>query len=202
MVRQVGGTEGLRNTRRSMGDGTLAGRSRIATPFQQGRRQRPATTVIPHTVFSSERPLTLTVEADNVEIPSGADDPVLFADIVRQNLVDWTGPSYEIVWPIAGTVFAYIDVDRGDYQGGFTVEVLLDDEVTWTVEVPEVSAGGAADPNVPLDFQLWRDSSGQVWLVEMGTDGNFTTGTVVPRITEDGRLRATADGRLRILENV
>ena len=48
MVRQVGGTEGLRNTRRSMGDGTLSGRSRIATPFRADRRQRPAATIIPH----------------------------------------------------------------------------------------------------------------------------------------------------------
>ena len=124
----------MRNTRRSMGDGTLAGRSRIATPFQQGRRQRPATTVIPHTVFSSERPLTLTVEADDVEVPSGADDPVEFVDIVRQNLVPWEGPSDEIIWPVAGTVFFYVEGAWDDLDPGETyAEVLVDDVVVWNV---------------------------------------------------------------------
>jgi len=134
MVRQVGGTEGLRNTRRSMGDGTLAGRSRIATPFQQGRRQRPATTVIPHTVFSSERPLTLTVEADDVEIPSDAADPVEFTDIIRRNIVEWEGPSDEIIWPITGTVMFWVEGAWDDLDPGETyAEILVDDVVVWNV---------------------------------------------------------------------
>ena len=178
---------------------TVGGRALLAAP-RAGRGEGGGGTNVPDGASGS--PLTLTVEAADVEVADEAVFPVQFSEVVRRNFVEWAPPSAEIVWPLAGTVFAYIDVDRGDYQGGFTVEVLLDDEVTWTVEVPEVSAGGAADPNVPLAFQLWTDANGQVWMVEMGTDGNFTTATTVPRITEDGTLRATADGRLRILENV
>ena len=148
-------------------------------------------------------PLTLTVEATDVEVANDSEALIEFgADPVRQQIQTWDGPSTEITWLLGGSVFAYIDVDRGNYDGAFTVEVLLDGEVTWTVDVPAVTAGGgSADPNVPLDFQLWTDSTGQVWLVEMHTDGTFTTTAITPRTTEDGTFRVTADGRLRILES-
>ena len=62
--------------------------------------------------------------------------------------------------------------------------------------VPTATGGG----NDVLTFQLWEDSTGQIWQVEMGTDGLFVTTAIQPRITEDGTFRSTEGGRLRITE--
>lgn len=43
--RPLGPVEGLRNTRSSLGDGTLGGRSRIATPYNERRLRRPTSVV-------------------------------------------------------------------------------------------------------------------------------------------------------------
>ena len=66
--------------------------------------------------------------------------------------------------------------------------------------VPTATGTGGFDPNHVFPFQLWEDSTGQVWLAEMGTDGIFVTTSIQPRITEDGRFRVTEGGRLRITE--
>ena len=102
-----------------------------AAPTFRGRGGGPG--VSPAGV-SDGMPATLTVEADDVEVPSDAEGPVEFTDILRQNLVDWSGPSNEIIWPIAGTVFFYVDGAWDDLDPGETyAEVLVDGVVVWNV---------------------------------------------------------------------
>ena len=155
MVRQVGGTESLRNTRRSMGDGTLAGRSRISTPFQTTQRRRPAATVIPHTVFASERPLTILLVADDVAVPTGDPVDIEFDEAVVQNLVPWTGPAAELTWPVGGTIMLYVEGAWDDIEpADATVEILVGDSPVWNVSANSLAEGivlvlQAEDVSVP-----------------------------------------------------
>ena len=63
----IDSTRGLVQTRRSMGDGTVKGRSRIATPYDPRRLRRPGSIVQPRR--GGPDPRTITVEATDVEVP-------------------------------------------------------------------------------------------------------------------------------------
>ena len=143
MVRQVGGTEGLRNTRRSMGDGTFAGRTRIATPFRADRRQRPAATIIPHGIRAGAgATITLSALPDQEFAHNGGDGDVLLHDDIVEAITDFpavtlpaAAPSlpFDGVWSMVAEIVFDAPVPEGttvelvDAQG----EIIYRDGSPW-----------------------------------------------------------------------
>ena len=101
--------EGLRNTRRSMGDGTLAGRSRIATPHRTedtaGRLRQGADAATQEPPGDGGEgggfPSTITVELADEEIASDEWVPLLWELPLRDNLMTVDGTLIDL--PVEGT---------------------------------------------------------------------------------------------------
>ena len=139
--RPTDAVSGLTQTRRSMGDGTLKGRSRISTPYDPRRLKRPGALVTPR--MSGSRPATILLVADDVAIPSGEPTTITFAeDPVLIHLVEWDGPSDELTWPWTGTIMLYVegawdDIDPGDA----VVEIMIGDRIVWNVRAASLADG-------------------------------------------------------------
>ena len=119
--------------------GTHRGASLASSPT--GRTARGAVPAV-NIRSGGAHAATLTVEAENWEVFNNFEGPVEFTDILRQNLVDWSGPSNEIVWPIAGTVFFYVEGAWDDLDPGETyAEVLVDGVPVWNVWINSSPAG-------------------------------------------------------------
>lgn len=162
----------------------------------EGQLDGTAVTFIEQRISEGGVPALLTVEAVDAVVANATSDPVEFGAVpVRSQIVEWDTAGTEVEWPFGGSVFFYLDVDPGTYAGPFTVEVLLDDVVTWTVEVP------ATTSSTTIDYQLWTDSTGQVWLVEMSTAGAFTTTAITPLTVEGGGYLTTEGGTVLTLES-
>lgn len=121
---------GLANTRKSMGDGTLSGRSRIATPYDP-RRLRRATSAV--TGGDSDLPVgEAIVLSGTVTVPAGGGGIASQLDtIVARNgfeTVINAGDAISLPLTASWRVDAYVRWTDGDRQGG-TVEVLRDGTV-------------------------------------------------------------------------
>ena len=166
---------GLRQTRRSMGDGTLGGRVRAATPVCD-RIDQPGVVrsrVIDQTdpgdgALAGNAPLVLTVVASDVEVPSDDEGFVAFDEVQRQQLVPWEGPSDEIVWPIGGSVFFYVEGAWDDLDPGTTfAEVLVDGVAVWNCWINSSPTGitvtvEAVEIDVPDDTPTLIEFTGEV----------------------------------------
>lgn len=54
--------------------------------------------------------------------------------------------------------------------------------------------GGGFDPDDPLDYFTMVDTDGDVWLIEIGTDGTLTTSADTALTTESGDVLTTEAG--------
>ena len=178
--RPVDVVRGLRETRRSMGDGTMGGRSRIptprtggATPLQSNPRRGGADRTDPSS-GSGGHPRTVLLEAHEVEVEDDAEDPIPFDEVIYRQLIDdplGADPD-EIVWPHGGTVMFWFDGEWADLApGGSYVEVLVDGEIAWAAWIIVTSAGltltvvaddveVADDTPVPVTFDRVDDFGG------------------------------------------
>ena len=198
---------GLDRTRRSMGDGTLRGRSRIATPHDPRRLKRPGAVVTPR-MSGQSRPATILLTADDVAIPSGEPTVVTFGEqAVVQNLVAWNGPSDVLTWPWTGTIMLYVEGAWDDHDpGDAIVEIMIGETIVWNVraasladgvllvlQVDDVSVPHATD--VVVEFTVaevqnrinWSGPSDEiVWpmpgTVKLDVAGRWTDTTVVEKV--------------------
>lgn len=140
---------GLRNTRRSMGDGTLGGRVRNATPYRRNAARRtPASRVIPPSeAMAVGTPATLTVEAEDVDVADDSDSPIPFGSVIRRQLVEYDPEDDDpdaIVWPWGGTVMFWLDGEWDDLApGGAYAEVLIDGDLAWVAWIVATPTGVA-----------------------------------------------------------
>jgi hypothetical protein len=143
--RRLSTVEQLRERRRAMGDGTLKGKARVATPVSHktgGLAAFEGSAPDPTTPDGAGNfPATLTVEAFDVPVDG---EPIMFTDVVdeavqRQQLVPWEGPADEVTWPAGGTIQVYVEGVLDSPVASGLVEVLLDDAVVWSSATP----GGA-----------------------------------------------------------
>lgn len=110
--RRPGAHRGLIDTRRSLGDGTLGGRVRIATPhYERGRPTRRWRPPLPDDLGEPEpepEGWTARYDADHVTL----DDGEVFALLDREG-----GPSLPLLVGVAG----YMPTIRQGYLGGYDV---------------------------------------------------------------------------------
>ena len=132
--------------------GTHRGASLVSSPT--GRTARGS--VPPVTIRGGgTHPATILVTADNWEVFNDFEGPVEFTDAPVRNLVDWSGPSDEIVWPVGGTIMLYVEGAWDDLEpADATVEVLIGDAIVWHVSANSLADGvvlvlQAEDVSVP-----------------------------------------------------
>ena len=172
--RPIDNAESLRSTRRSLGDGTVTGRSRLAMPPQNKARgtglQRLSGPVEVGGVSTGE---TITVRADDVAV-SATPSTVTFTTEVGERAGFFFAPPSDAIGPTFGDAYydVYVSIDRGGYGGTLAVEVLRGDEVVWgpTVDpywsnpsVPVVAKGRLVDPAIsPWRVRLTGSVAGTV----------------------------------------
>lgn len=148
--RPIGAIESLRNTRRSLGDGTLAGRSRIATPRRLGTgRSSSASAVVsapaaPDTAGGAGE--TITLRATGLEIPAGGAD-VTFDEVLgsREGFGSLTVPTNYVEVSAAGYYDIHLSFRWEDWRGGGAIQSKVNDT---TVYGPAVDARMQSDSGV------------------------------------------------------
>ena len=142
--RPIDQTRGLAQTRRSMGDGTVKGRSRIATPHDPRRLRRPGSVVAPR---RGQSPALITLSASMVEVEPGGTD-VEFDTILeppgRAKFVNAEAPLTEVETDLIGVFAVTVTLDWHDWRGGGDVEIVRNGVVVY---------GPIFDPT-------WRATSG------------------------------------------
>ena len=190
--RPIDNAESLRSTRRSLGDGTVTGRSRLAMPPQNKARgtglQRLSGPVEVGGVSTGE---TITVRADDVAV-SATPSTVTFTTEVGERAGFFFAPPSDAIGPTFGDAYydVYVSIDRGGYDGTLAVEVLRGDEVVWgpTVDpywsnpsVPVVAKGRLVDPAI------------SPWRVRLTGSEAGTVASVVAQVELVDRPRITPD---------
>lgn len=171
---------GLAATRLSLGDGTLAGRSRIATPYDPRRLRR----AIQATADASARPVgeLIAVSTSGLAVAgagSGVFAGAASGDVQRQAGFGSVAASGDVpALPVLGTYRVEVDVRWTDgYRGGGVVEVLLD---------------GAAVPSP------WPDSGPWGRFVDRVVFAGDIGQTCDVKITPDDAAAHTADVTVRL----
>lgn len=172
---------GLRNTRRSMGDGTLGGRVRNATPHARGSARQVAASrvVVPAsaTATGQQRATIRTFQTDGgLEVPSGSG----WSEITYDEEIDDAGSlGLRGSDPEAGTFVAdqhgtylarlVLDADGGEFIDA-QVRLLVNDEpvkgpgneIGWTFAGPRISVA---------ETVLLRRGDVARWEIAYGDDG-------------------------------
>lgn len=139
---------GLRNTRRSMGDGTLQGRVRNATPYERGsaRKVPPAQVIVPTSVTANGRFVRFTIE------PGAAVDVLAFGD--AENDEGWGHAAGDaLVIPVGRSYYALRECKLlVDHRGWVSCWAEINGERVWpSGELDDVWLGG---DGVPLHLDL------------------------------------------------
>ena len=131
--RPIDNAESLRSTRRSLGDGTVTGRSRLAMPPANRARGTGFQRLTgPPGVSGVSTGETITVAATSVAI-STTPTLVTFTEEVGERAgFFFTAPSVDIQ-PTFGDAYydIQVSIDRGGYSGTVAVEVLRGNDVVW-----------------------------------------------------------------------
>ena len=144
---------GLDRTRRSMGDGTVRGRARIATPYDPRRLKRPGAVVTPRMgAATSGQAIGLVAVQD---VPNGGAE-IEWAEPILPITTGFTSafnalPATELPAPVTGVTqlvleFEWLAVDHdSDWTGEDAyVEVRRDGEAIWRWDAPD--SGGLPVP--------------------------------------------------------
>lgn len=176
-------TESLRNTRRSMGDGTLGGRLRIATPYDP-RRLRRATSAITAGNPPAGETVALT---GTVTVDGGGTAVIASLDAIQaqQGFRSVSAAGDVPKLPVTATYLAEVDVRWTDGRRD--------------TSVPEVTVNGTAISQVwPDDGHVWGRWVDQVAFA--GTRGDIFDVEVTP---SDGTSHdAEVTVRLTVLEQL
>lgn len=158
--------DSLRQTRRSMGDGTLHGRSRVATPKIPGESLDRVGVVARDGVDLTDpsgpgrggnTPATVALYATDVSVPDDLSKSVEWSGSLegdaRANLVPVSLPAAELPLPYAGTweiEIRWVWVPTLWWRGGGSASLLLDGDRVW----PDTDAGesSAATPTPTEDL--------------------------------------------------
>lgn len=181
-------TAGLLATRRSMGDGTIGGRQRMATPHTPGTAQGGD---VLRAAGESPRGETLAL-VGTVAVPAGGDGVIDQLDTIQAqsgfSSVDAAGDVPTL--PLNGVYLAEVDIRWTDgYRGGGTVQLL--------------AAGDTIDPTWPDDgpWGRWAGTmafagqGGDTFDVQVtAADGDEHDAEVTVRLALVEKLRTIATG--------
>lgn len=185
--RRTNPIEGLRNTRRSMGDGTLSGRSRIATPHNPRRLRRPTSAVSGAQIPVGEQ----LVMVGSVTVAGGGSSVLTQLDTIQaqSGFSASLAASDPVVIPFSALWLAEIYIRFTDgYRGGATVQL---------------TRGGTAVPETwpswPRPWGEWADQVGfgaskqdVIEVLVTPTDGLAHPAEMTFRLGTMERLRVTA----------
>ena len=181
--RPIDSTESLRSTRRSLGDGTVAGRSRLAMPpANRARGTGFQRLTIPPAVGGISTGETITVAATSVAI-STTPTLVSFTEEVGERAGFQWSPGSPNIKPMFLEAYydIHVAIDRGGYGGTVEVEVLRGGEVVW---------GPTFDPNWS-DLTWPASAKGRLvdavlspWQVRI----TGSSGGTLPRVTVQAEL--------------
>ena len=174
---------GLDRTRRSMGDGTLRGRARIATPYDPRRLKRPGAVVTPRfkAFIGGE---TVTLRAVDVEVPTGGTLVTFSQTLSRSGFGDLEMPAAEVPVTFQGYYDLHVSMNwkRGaaaplGWRGGGSVRVRANGVAVYDSDVDlqmERSTGSRFRGVIPhrlavpgVEFTLEVDhGDGATWTLE------------------------------------
>ena len=161
--RPIDNAESLRSTRRSLGDGTVTGRSRLAMPPQNKARGTGFQRLTVPGIDGSPLGETITVQAINVPITTTAELVTFDGEPLGENEgFVYLPPTVDIQPTIRDAYYdIHVEIGRGGYEGTVKVEVLRGSTVVWPLRSPSywdnpqvpVSAKGRL---IDRDLSPWR----------------------------------------------
>ena len=190
--RPIDNAESLRSTRRSLGDGTVTGRSRLAMPPQNKARGTGLQRLTgPPGVSGVSTGETITVAATSVAISTTPTLVTFTQEVGERAGFFFSAPSPD-VQPTFGDAYydIQVSIDRGGYSGTVAVEVLRGNDVVWGPTFdpywnnpthPVSAKGRLVDPAI------------SPWRVRLTGDGSGTLARVTVQVELVDRPRLTPD---------
>ena len=173
--RPIDNAESLRSTRRSLGDGTVTGRSRLAMPPQNKARGTGLQRLSAPAVDGDPLGECITVQATSVAV-STTPTVIAFDEVLGETegfvfLGNEVTPSADIRPTILDAYYdVQVELVRGGFGGTVKVEVLRGNEVVWPLRspsywdnptVPVTAKGRLVDPTLlPFRIRLTADGAG------------------------------------------